>query len=398
MEDIIKQTRDNVEAFFKEDMELQNMQIDFILVNLKTNETITLASDGQEEMIQFAPYTTKENGYENGYMIIPDWDFNFDTYLFEELQKGYDIGYMNDKCHYGVWQNIEEWYPEEFENIDGIQKYLKYCKDNEITKEYLDNKMGLNTKDVMQYYENLEVGDTMEYLEYIAEVDKINPDNNKESIINFYKNKQDYIDGEKVERVSLNTKYLKEKVRSYIEENYNTEEKDLGSERAYFTFVLGYDVLQDMFRNSTAPECDLVYDFCDYEARRFLESKEYSNPKHSGYEMLIEWVDKNKEQILEDFKEMTGGEIEIYNGNMRIIEKGFRNKEPIALVEKTIGNEKEYIVAFFYTTKQDKLEWAYGYYYSDDKTKARNDFQKVISGENLADTFVKKERRNDYEK
>ena len=247
-----------------------------------------------------------------------------------------------------LWQTIDEWYPEEFDNIDGVQKYLKYCKDNGITKEYLDNKIGLNTKDVMQYYENLEIGDTMEYLEYIAEVDELNPENNKEHIVNFYENKQDYIDGERIESVSLKMENLKQNIRDYIEENYNLEEKDMRDERAYFTFVLGYDVLQDMFRNSTAPECDLVYDFCDYEAGRFLESKEYRNPKHSGYEMLVEWVDKNKGQILEDFKEMTGGEIEIYNGNMRIIEKGYRNKEPVALVEKTIGNEKEYIVAFFY--------------------------------------------------
>ena len=113
----------------------------------------------------------------------------------------------------------------------------------------------------MQYYENLEVGDTMEYLEYIAEVDEINPDNNKENIVNFYENKQDYIDGERIESVSLKTKNLKQNIRDYIEENYNLEEKDMGSERAYFTFVLGYDVLQDMLRNSTAPECDLVMIF-----------------------------------------------------------------------------------------------------------------------------------------
>ena len=234
MEDIIKQTRDNVEAFFKEDAELQNMQIDLILVNPQTNETITLASDGQEKMIQFAP---KENGYENGYMNVPEWDFNFDSYLFEELQKGYEVGYMSDECHYGVWQTIDEWYPEEFDNIDGVQKYLKYCKDNGITKEYLDNKIGLNTKDVMQYYENLEIGDTMEYLEYIAEVDGLNPENNKEHIVNFYENKQDYIDGERIESVSLKTENLKQNIRDYIEENYNLEEKDMGDERAYFTFV-----------------------------------------------------------------------------------------------------------------------------------------------------------------
>lgn len=44
---------------------------------------------------------------------------------------------MSDECHYGVWQTIDEWYPEEFDNIDGVQKYLKYCKDNGITKNIL---------------------------------------------------------------------------------------------------------------------------------------------------------------------------------------------------------------------------------------------------------------------
>lgn len=33
MEDIIKQTRDNVEAFLREDMEHQNKSIDYLLVN-----------------------------------------------------------------------------------------------------------------------------------------------------------------------------------------------------------------------------------------------------------------------------------------------------------------------------------------------------------------------------
>lgn len=397
MEDIIKETKNSIETFLMEDMELQNMHIDFILINSQTKETITMASDGQEEIIQFAPYTTKENGYENGYMIIPDWDFSFDEYLFEELQKEYEIGYMTNECHYNVWNNIAEWYPEEFENITGIQNYLKYCKDNGITQEYLSQNIGMETPDSMKYYEDLSVGDVLNHLGYIAEVDEVSLDNENNNIVHFYQNKQDYINKEEIESVSLGTKYLKENIRNYIEETYNIKQRVIPDEKAYFTFVLGYDALQDMFRKSTVPECDLVYDFCDYEAGKFLESKEYRNPKYSGYEMLVEWVNKNKGQILEDFKVMTGGEIEVYNENMRILDKGFRNKEPVALIEKTIGNEKEYIVAFYYQTKQDKLEWGYGYYY-EGKEKAKADFKKVISGGNLADTFNKKDSRNDYEK
>lgn len=371
----------------------KDMKVQYILLN-EDKQITDIVCFGWNGVVSVEPKTFEIKE-------IPDWAFSYDSDLFESLKEGKNIAYMNAEIHYDIWCRIDEWYPEDIDCKDGLQMYIKYCDEKGITKEYLDKIMELDTPDIMKNFKNLEVGDILKYKGYIAYVDESNLDNEKENIVYIYKNEQDYINGEYIESVSLNNDGIKQNIKKYIDETYSpeiNENPNYESERAYFTFALGYDVLQDMFRNSTAPECDLVYDFCDYEAGRFLESKEYSNPKYSGYEMLIEWVDKNKEQILKDFKEMTGGEIEIYNGNMRIIEKGFRNKEPIALVEKTIGNEKEYIVAFFYTTNQDKLNWAYGYYYSDDKTKARNDFQRVISGENLADTLVKKERRNDYEK
>ena len=53
---------------------------------------------------------------------------------------------------------------------------------------------------------------------------------------------------------------------------------------------------------------------------------------------------------------MTGGEIGLYNGNMRIIEKGYRDKKPIALVEKTIGNEKGIYCCFLLHNKT-RLNW-----------------------------------------
>lgn len=264
--------------------------------------------------------------------LLPDWAYSFDEDILGELEDGKKIAYMDIDTHYNIWSEINEYYPEDTEHKEGMQLYINYCKENGIDKDIIDKKTNLEVSDIMQF------------------------DIRKDEIFD-----------------------------NHI---------DMESEKAYFTFVLGYDVLQEMFVNSTTPECDTVYDFCNYEAGKFLESEEYKNPRHSGYEMLQEWVENNKNKIVEDFKEMTVSEIEVYNGNMRIIDKGFRGDQPVALVEKTLSDKsKEYIIAFYYSVDVDKLSWGYGYYYDTDISKAKQDYQKVTNGGNLADTFERKEER-----
>lgn len=81
-------------------------------------------------------------------------------------------------------------------------------------------------------------------------------------------------------------------------------------------------------------------------------------------------------------------ESEIYNGNMRILEKGFRRDQPIAFVEKNLTDDtKEYLIAFYYQINDDKLSWGYAFYYDNNKQKAEEDYNKVIKGGNLANTF-----------
>ena len=89
-----------------------------------------------------------------------------------------------------------------------------------------------------------------------------------------------------------------------------------------------------------------------------------------------------------EYKEMTNIESEIYNGNMRILEKGVRRDQPIALVEKHLADDtKEYLIAFYYQINDDKLSWGYAFYYDNNKKKAKGDYNKVIKGGNLAHTF-----------
>ena len=80
MDEIVDKVKNEIESFLMEDMENHEMEIDYILYNPKTQETQVLASDGNERIFLFAPYTKEQ---ENGYMNVPEWDFNFDEYFFK---------------------------------------------------------------------------------------------------------------------------------------------------------------------------------------------------------------------------------------------------------------------------------------------------------------------------
>ena len=81
------------------------------------------------------------------------------------------------------------------------------------------------------------------------------------------------------------------------------------------------------------------------------------------------------------------------NNGIYVVDVGNRNNEPIALVERTLQDgTKEYIIAFNYEIKDNFMDWGYGYYYSDNILKAKNDFIRVLKGENLADTFEYKKK------
>ena len=109
-----------------------------------------------------------------------------------------------------------------------------------------------------------------------------------------------------------------------------------------------------------------------------------SNPLKTGeaYSKSIEIkkIDKDdKTRMLED--------------GMYVIDLGYRNKQPVALIEKTMqDNSKEYIIAFNYKITDKKIDWAYGYYYNENISKAKQDFNKVLSGGNLANTFDKNKK------
>ena len=105
---------------------------------------------------------------------------------------------------------------------------------------------------------------------------------------------------------------------------------------------------------------------------------------------MSEWLEDNREIIQSEYLCYLGKD------NKCILETGKRNNDKVALVEHQFKDgTKEYIVAFHYEVDDKKVNWGYGYYYGDDLKKAKEDFEKVKAGGNLADTFKLQTSEND---
>lgn len=75
------------------------------------------------------------------------------------------------------------------------------------------------------------------------------------------------------------------------------------TEKTYFAFVLGYDLLHDMFANSPMPETDITFEFCNMIADEFLKSAEYKDMRYSAYDMLQTWLRDNADYITKKYNE-----------------------------------------------------------------------------------------------
>ena len=140
--------KNKVEKLIQENEEYQNYTLDYILIDKKdSSKTIAIASY-YDEIIEIKPNSKEINS-------IMEWAYNFDVDVFGVLENHKDIGYMSIECHYGIWNALEDYIIEETEHPKGIQKYLKYCKDNGITKEKIEQEIDLKepiVPDVMKYY------------------------------------------------------------------------------------------------------------------------------------------------------------------------------------------------------------------------------------------------------
>ena len=78
-------------------------------------------------------------------------------------------------------------------------------------------------------------------------------------------------------------------------------------DQAYWTYVLGYDFLQDYFKNSSEPECDLTFEKAWKIADDFMHSEEFQDTSKSGYDALVAYL-KNRKLIESKITEDANGE------------------------------------------------------------------------------------------
>ena len=229
MNEIVEKEKKRIEEFIKDNDLHQDKKIDYILYNLKTNETNTLISDEYgENAIEFTPVS--KNTLE-GYDYVAEWDYNYDYYLFNLLEADWEIGYMDINVHYGIWESINDLYPNDYDCVNGVYNYMKYCKENNITKEKIYNETGFETKDIMNFYNELPIGYVVKCGDYMGIIEEDNYDNPNESLVQILQ-----IEGKDIlETISLKKDNLENNIIQYIQSNYMFKKMQLDIK------LIGYD-------------------------------------------------------------------------------------------------------------------------------------------------------------
>ena len=194
--------------------------------------------------------------------------------------------------------NVEEKKTESAEDTDAknIKAIQDVLKKSGITSE---RTLDLMSKDILKDLKrNYTKGCKDEYGNYYGTV-----------ITDAFRKKVQQITGKMPDLKIGESKKIKEetigrnrKIRKKVE-SLNAPVDD----QAYWTYVLGYDFLQDYFKNSSEPECDLTFEKAWKIADDFMHSEEFQDTSKSGYDALVDYL-KNKKLIESKITEDTKGE------------------------------------------------------------------------------------------
>lgn len=140
----IKKEMENILSDDIYDGDYKDYKIGYIMVNKE--KTYGVAFDDSDGAVSIDMEKKEvEELYDWAYLISED--------VFESLEDKMQIGYMNVLSHIGIWQQIGDWYPEDIEHKKGMQKYLRYCKEKGITKEFILKEFKTSRlPDAMKYY------------------------------------------------------------------------------------------------------------------------------------------------------------------------------------------------------------------------------------------------------
>lgn len=122
----------------------------YTLINEKSpKDSLVLMYDNDGRFCFVRPYL---KDFDHKLRLVQEWQFNHEEHLFSYLENGYKLHNSNDLVvHYNIWTSIDEWYPD-IDNKKGLMEYFRYCKENNITKEKIENEVKSEVPDIMKIY------------------------------------------------------------------------------------------------------------------------------------------------------------------------------------------------------------------------------------------------------
>lgn len=81
-----------------------------------------------------------------------------DDDLFYDLEfDDCTIAAMTIEGHYDTWEELADTPLEEITYLGGLETYLEYCRENNITKESIQKAVGLEVCDIMERLDKIRV-------------------------------------------------------------------------------------------------------------------------------------------------------------------------------------------------------------------------------------------------
>lgn len=142
----IDKTKEEISKLLRNNEDYEDFLVHYILIDKENSKKSYAVAFKDDEIIEI-------NITSNEISPVAEWAYNFDEDIFGELENNKKIGYMSMDAHFNIWETINQWYPTDIEHQKGMQKYLKYCKDNKITKELIEKEVKLDVSiDAMKFY------------------------------------------------------------------------------------------------------------------------------------------------------------------------------------------------------------------------------------------------------
>lgn len=136
----------------------ENYKISYLLVEGSVNKPKRVLAYAVNDQAVLLFHPMEKPIYES---LLNDWEFNFDYDLFQYLEGGCDLIAMTPDAHTGVWYEIAEYHDTSgIACMQGMQKYLHYCKQYGVTGEQLARLADYDGMDVMKLYDRQAVRGT----------------------------------------------------------------------------------------------------------------------------------------------------------------------------------------------------------------------------------------------